>query len=183
MVFIVKLRSASMNFFRIWFAIGSYYFFLCRKWLPIRSNNFQIFPKMDGYKVSRGFCVSPYNQPPCIAFFCTNVLYQPHLSWVISVPIGAQTLSYLPLDLLSLYRLIFINIFLNWCLKFSFKNDSDAISDSFNPLIESNTRQESVLCQNLMRIMTILRSVYYSQDFTDICLLYDVLLFCFFFKS
>ena len=28
------------------------------------SNNFQIFPKIDGYKVSRVFCVSPYNQLP-----------------------------------------------------------------------------------------------------------------------
>ena len=27
-------------------------------------NHFQICPKMDGYQISRGFCVSPYNQPP-----------------------------------------------------------------------------------------------------------------------
>ena len=35
------------------------YFFLCRKWLTIRSENPKIFPKIDIYKVSRGFCVSP----------------------------------------------------------------------------------------------------------------------------
>ena len=50
---------------RIWFAIRSYYFFLCWKWLPIRSNNFQIFPKMDDYKVPRVFCDSHFNQLPC----------------------------------------------------------------------------------------------------------------------
>ena len=51
------------------------------------------------------------------------------------------------------------------------------MSDSLNPLIESNKLKESDLCQNLQITITILRSVYYSQDFTDICILYDVLLF------
>ena len=47
-------------------------FFEPRKWLFIRShflhfrsNNFQIFPKMDDYKVPRVFCDSHFNQLPC----------------------------------------------------------------------------------------------------------------------
>ena len=40
-----------------------------KKWLAIRSKIFQIFPKMNGNKVSPGFCVSPYNQPPCTSCF------------------------------------------------------------------------------------------------------------------
>ena len=41
-------------------------YFLCRKWLTMRSDNSQIFPKIDIYKVSRGFSVTPYNQPPVL---------------------------------------------------------------------------------------------------------------------
>ena len=36
--------------------------FLCRKWLTLISNNIQIYPKMDCYKVSRRFCSRYYNQ-------------------------------------------------------------------------------------------------------------------------
>ena len=39
-------------------------FFLCGQCVAIRSNNFQISPKVGGYKVSGGFCVRPYNHPP-----------------------------------------------------------------------------------------------------------------------
>ena len=49
------------------------------------------------------------------------------------------------------------------------------MSDSFKPLIESNKLKD--LCQNLQITIIILRSVYYSQNFTDICILYDVLFF------
>ena len=46
--------------------------FWCGKWVAIRSNNFQIFPKVGGYKVSGGFCARPYNHPP-VSFSYLNV--------------------------------------------------------------------------------------------------------------
>ena len=48
---------------RKWVFIRSHYFFRRGKWVAIRSNNFQIYPKMGGYKVSRRFHVRSYSQP------------------------------------------------------------------------------------------------------------------------
>ena len=50
---------------RNWVFIRSHNFFRRGKCGAIRSNNFQISPKVGGYKVSGRFCVRPYNHPPC----------------------------------------------------------------------------------------------------------------------
>ena len=49
--------------------IRSHLFFWFWKWLAIRSNNFQIYPKTRGYKVLQGLCVQPYNHQ--LLYFCT----------------------------------------------------------------------------------------------------------------
>ena len=39
-------------------------FFECRKWVFIRSQNFQNHPQAGDYKVKCWFCARPYNHPP-----------------------------------------------------------------------------------------------------------------------
>ena len=53
------LRAPQMSVYKV-----KWSFFECRKWVFIKSDNFQNYPQAGVYKVKCWFCVRPYNHHP-----------------------------------------------------------------------------------------------------------------------